>query len=100
MCGLDNKEKAAFLEEQIRHVLDTSQYHTLKFRTNGSRPENLSNQDGATVDLRIFAQSRDKKAVQYENFFRPVSDNIMQAYPGANFAVDARQSLPKPYLED
>lgn len=34
-----------------------------------------------------------------KNFFRPVSDTIMQSYPGATFAVDIRQSAPKPYYE-
>lgn len=26
-------------------------------------------------------------------------DNIMQSYPGATFALDVRQALPKPYFE-
>jgi hypothetical protein len=80
-------------------MLDESQYHTLVFRTNGSCPSNPDSQDSATVDLRIFAQSRDEKALETANFFRPCTDNIMQSYPGATFAVDARQAVPKPYYE-
>ncbi|KAL2826259.1 DUF1446-domain-containing protein [Aspergillus cavernicola] len=99
LCGLDIAEKAALLERQIRHLLDESQYHTLKFRVNGSCSSNPSNQDAATVDLRIFAQSRSEEALSQANFFRPCTDTIMQSYPGATFAVDARQASPRPYYE-
>lgn len=99
LCGLDIEEKAALLERQVRHGLDESRYHCLKFRANGRCPENPQNQDAATVDLRIFAQSRDESALSVDNFFRPVTDTIMQSYPGATFAVDARQASPKPYYE-
>lgn len=99
LCGLDIEEKARLLEEQVRASLDESQYHCLKFRINGRCPDNPYTQDAATVDLRIFAQSKDRSALSRENFFRPVTDNIMQSYPGATFAVDARQAEPKPYYE-
>ena len=98
-CGLDIEEKAALLERQIRHHLDETRYHTLKFRINGSCPSNPSNQDAATVDLRIFAQSKDESALSAANFLRPCTDVIMESYPGATFAVDSRQALPKPYYE-
>lgn len=97
--ALDIREKAAMVEAQIRAMLDTKKYHTLKFRTNGACPENPTNQDSATVDFRIFAQSRDETALQVANFLRPCTDVIMQSYPGATFAVDTRQAVPKPYYE-
>lgn len=99
LCGLDIEEKAALLERQVRHLLDETQYHTLKFHTNGSCPSNPSNQNAATVDLRIFAQARSEQALSLENFFRPCTDIIMQSYPGATFAVDARQAAAKSYYE-
>jgi hypothetical protein len=49
--------------------------------------------------VRIFAQSRSEEALSQANFFRPCTDTIMQSYPGATFAVDARQAAPKPYYE-
>ncbi|KAG4441945.1 hypothetical protein IFR05_002564 [Cadophora sp. M221] len=98
-CGLDIEEKAALLERQVRHHLDESRYHTLKFRINGRCPSNPSNQDAATVDFRIFAQSKDADALSLDNFLRPCTDVTMQTYPGATFAVDSRQALPKPYYE-
>ncbi|KAJ5417034.1 uncharacterized protein N7487_000584 [Penicillium crustosum] len=99
LCGLDIEEKAALLEKQVRHLLDESLYHTLVFRTSGSCASDPSSQDAATVDVRIFAQSRSESALATEKFFRPCTDTIMQSYPGATFAVDARQGVPKPYYE-
>ncbi|PIG82324.1 putative duf1446 domain-containing protein [Aspergillus arachidicola] len=99
LCGLDITEKAKLLEKQIRQLLDESKYHTLVFRTTGSCPSNPSSQDAATVDVRIFAQSRDEEALSLSNFLRPCTDTIMQSYPGATFAVDSRQALAKPYYE-
>lgn len=99
LCGLDIKEKAAMAEKQVRDMLDVNKFHTLKFRTNGSCPDDPTTQDSATVDLRIFVQSRDEEALQPSNFLRPCTDIIMQSYPGATFAVDTRQAVPKPYYE-
>ncbi|KAK5686811.1 hypothetical protein LTR17_026819 [Elasticomyces elasticus] len=99
LCGLDIEEKGAMLEAQIRKMLDVRRYHTLKFRTNGSCPQDPTNQDSATVDFRIFAQSTDRSALDVRNFLRPCTDCIMQSYPGATFAVDTRQASPKPYYE-
>lgn len=99
LCGLDIDQKAALLERQVRHLLVESQYHTLKFRVNGSCPSDPSSQDAATVDLRIFAQSKTEESLSLAKFFRPCTDTIMQSYPGATFAVDARQAAPKPYYE-
>ncbi|KAM0330101.1 hypothetical protein ACHAQA_004273 [Verticillium albo-atrum] len=99
LVGLDIEEKAQMVETQVRALLDESKFHCLKFRTNGRCPEDPKNQDAATVDLRIFAQARKEEDLAMGKFFRPVSDIIMQSYPGATFGVDARQALPKPYYE-
>ncbi|KAB5513277.1 hypothetical protein GE09DRAFT_1046994 [Coniochaeta sp. 2T2.1] len=99
ICGLDVEEKAAMVERQIRHLLDESRYHCLKFRVHGRCPDNPSNQAAATVDLRIFAQARDESALSPSSFVRPIYDTIMQSYPGATFAIDARQALPRVYYE-
>ncbi|KAM0145679.1 hypothetical protein ACHAQE_011137 [Botrytis cinerea] len=98
-CGLDIQEKAAMPERQVRHHLDVSKFSTLKFRVNGACPFDPKNQDSATVDFRIFAQSKDESALSLENFLRPCTDIIMETYPGATFAVDSRQALLKPFYE-
>lgn len=87
------------LERQIRAVLDETKYHTLRFRLNGRCPDDPKNQDAATADLRIFAQARDVADLSPDRFLRQIIDNIMQSYPGATFALDARQGIPKPYYE-
>ncbi|KAK1540961.1 hypothetical protein CPAR01_06950 [Colletotrichum paranaense] len=99
LCGLDINEKAALFERQLRHVLDVKSFSCLKFSTNGSCPENPTNQDAATVDLRIFAQARDQAALSPLKFLKPIVDNIMQSYPGATFHLDTRQAIPKEYHE-
>ncbi|KAK1976264.1 hypothetical protein LZ30DRAFT_603827 [Colletotrichum cereale] len=99
LCGLDIQEKAALFERQLRHVLDEESFSCLKFRTNGSCPENPVNQDAATVDLRIFAQARDEGVLSPLKFLKPIVDNIMQSYPGATFHLDTRQAFPKEYYE-
>lgn len=76
-----------------------SKFSTLKFTTNGSCPENPSNQNAATVDLRIFAQSQDEESLSPLKFLKPIVDNIMQAYPGATFHMDTRQAFPREFYE-
>lgn len=97
--GLDVEEKAHMLEVQLRDVLDVAKFHCLKVRINGRPPLDARTQDSATCDIRIFAQARREEDLAYEKFLRPIMDNIMAAYPGAQFACDTRQGLPKSYQE-
>lgn len=97
--GLDIEEKAALLEKQLRAILDTKSMSLLKFTTTGCCAPDPASQDAATIDFRIFAQSRDESALSPDNFLRPCFNIVMSTYPGATFATDARQALPKSYLE-
>jgi hypothetical protein len=97
--GLDIEEKARMLEVQLLSLLPVDKYHCFEVRTNGRPPVNPRTQDSATCDIRIFAQARNEEDLAYEKFLRPILDNIMAAYPGAQFAVDTPQGLPKPYYE-
>ncbi|KAF1817469.1 DUF1446-domain-containing protein [Eremomyces bilateralis CBS 781.70] len=99
LCGLDIEEKARMLERQVRASLDESKYHCLKFRVSGRCPVDPKNQDAATVDLRIFAQARNEADLATAKFLRPITNTVMQSYPGATFGVDSRQAIPKPYYE-
>lgn len=100
-CGLDIPEKARMLEAQVRHLLKPHihRFSKLEFTLNGSAAENASNQNAATVDLRVFAQARSEADLAPEKFLRPIIDPIMQSYPGATFHLDFRQGLPKPIFE-
>lgn len=87
------------LEAQLRSLLPIPAYHTFVVRTNGRPPLDPRTQDSATCDIRIFAQAKNVEDLSYEKFLRPIIDNIMAAYPGAQFACDTRQGEPKPYQE-
>ncbi|KAK6227381.1 hypothetical protein QIS74_00936 [Colletotrichum tabaci] len=99
LCGLDIEEKAQLLEKQLRSALDESRYHCLKFQTHGRCPDDPQSQASATVDFRIFAQAKEEDDLSRERFLEPITNNIMQGYPGATFAMDTRLALPKPYCE-
>jgi hypothetical protein len=71
----------------------------LKFTTSGVASTNPNSQDEATLDVRIFAQAPTELALSPAKFLRPCWNIVMMTYPGATFAVDARQGVPKPYLE-
>jgi hypothetical protein len=60
LTGLDVKEKAEMIEKQTRGSMGDYQkdFQVLKFTTTGSVPPNPKSLDEATVDFRIFAQSR------------------------------------------
>jgi hypothetical protein len=97
--GLDIDEKATMLEEQVRHEIDTSNFRVLEFTRHGTAAENPRNQNEATVDFRIFAQSSDLATVMPSKFCGPIMGLIMSCYPGGTFHLDYRQSLPKPFFE-
>jgi hypothetical protein len=103
LVGLDVKEKAEMLEAQIRERLDEvtglDKFHCLVFTCYGSVAEDAKNQASATVDFRVFAQSRDENAISHKKFFRPCIDVLNITYPAATFHLDNRQSIPKVYYE-
>lgn len=99
LVGLDIEEKAKMLEEQVRHALDMSKFRVLDFTLIGSALENPRNQNEATVDCRIFAQTRNVNDIMPNKFAKPIMDLIMCSYPGATFHLDFRQALPKPFFE-
>jgi hypothetical protein len=111
LTGLDIKEKAEMVERQTIESMGhyRKDFHTLKFTVTGSVPENPKNQDEATVDLRIFAQTRNSDLVSAgehkgvapdtPSFAKCCIENCLQGYPGATPAMDMRQGVGKPYLE-
>lgn len=100
LTGLDIAEKAKMLEEQLRFCLgDTSKFSKLVFTTTGACPINPESQDAATVDFRIFAQSRTLETVSPARFLKPCLNMVMSAYPGATFGMEQRHGFPKPYFE-
>ncbi|CAK7218226.1 hypothetical protein SCUCBS95973_003413 [Sporothrix curviconia] len=105
LCGLDIEEKCRFTEEQIRAELGPEmlkKFTLLKFMQNGSSVIDARNQDVATVDFRIFAQSKDRELLNMRNpdgFFRRSMTCFLQGCPGGSLGNDMRQAEGKPYYE-
>lgn len=101
LVGLDIDAKARMLESQVRQLLApySSRFTSLNFAVLGSSPDNPKNQDSATVTVRILAQALQAADLSPNRFLRPITDNIMQGYPGATFNLDLRQGFPKPVFE-
>jgi hypothetical protein len=103
--GLDIEEKCKFTEDQIKYELGEEtlkKFTTLKFMQNGSSVSDAANQDVATVDFRIFAQSKDRELLSMRNkngFFRRSMVTFLQSCPGASLGNDMRQAEGKPYYE-
>lgn len=77
-------------------------FTTLKFMQNGSSLSSARNQDVATVDFRIFAQTKDRDLLRMRNpdgFFRRSMTTFLQSCPGASLGNDMRLAEGKPYYE-
>ena len=105
LVGLHIEEKCRWIEEQVQYELGEEllkKFTLLKFMQNGSSPIDARNQDVATVDFRIFAQSRDRELLNMRNpkgFFRISMVNFLMSCPGASLGNDVRQAEGKPYYE-
>ena len=105
LCGLDIDEKCKMAEDQIRYELGEERlkrFTCLKFMRNGDSPIDARNQDIATVDFRIFAQSKDRELLNMRNpdgFFRISMVNFLMSCPGASLGNDMRQAEGKPFYE-
>lgn len=87
LVGLDIEEKAKWTEEQILEAIGEERlkkFSMLKFHVNGSSPIDAPNQDVATVDFRIFAQSPDRDLLSMRNpygFFRLCMVTFLEGVP-------------------
>jgi hypothetical protein len=76
----------------------------LKFQLVGYCQEDPRNQDVATVNFRIFAQTKDRSlmvrdGVSVPGFNRWCLENFLQSCPGATLENDMRQSAGKEFFE-
>ncbi|KAF2840323.1 DUF1446-domain-containing protein [Patellaria atrata CBS 101060] len=106
LCGIDLEAKAEWVERQIRYSAGDAakELSCFKFSLNGYCPDNPRNQDVATVDFRIFVQTKNKKLVSkatldVPGFNRWCMDNGLQGCPGWTLGNDQRQSEGKIYYE-
>lgn len=104
--GLDLEQKAEWTEKQVRASMgkNVERFSCLKFTLNGYCPEDPRNQDVATVDFRVFAQTKDRSLVvkdtmEVPGFNRWCLENFLQSAPGATIENDIRQSAGKEFFE-
>lgn len=84
-----------------------AKFSCLNFTIAGKVPDDPQSQDEATVDLRIFAQSRDPDILSASSivdsdrgsFARFCIENLLQGYPGSTMAPDMRQAIGRPFFE-
>ncbi|KAG9256721.1 uncharacterized protein F5Z01DRAFT_485301 [Emericellopsis atlantica] len=106
IVGLDLEEKAEWTERQVRYSIGDAikDLTCLKFSLNGYSQENPRNQEVATVDLRVFVQTKkkalvDKFTLDVPGFNRWCMENFLQSCPGASLDNDQRQSEGKEFFE-
>lgn len=109
LTGLDIHEKAAMVERQTRALMGdyVKKFSCLKFMIAGDVPSNPETQEQATVDMRIFAQTRDPDILSGNNFVdsdrgsfaRFCIENLLQGYPGSTMAPDMRTAIGRPFFE-
>ncbi|KAF2403244.1 DUF1446-domain-containing protein [Trichodelitschia bisporula] len=109
LTGLDIAEKAAQIERQVKALMGEhlSKFTCLKFQVAGTAAADPQSQDEATVDLRIFAQTRDPDILSAGalvdsdrgSFARFCIQNLLQGYPGSTMATDMRNAVGKLFFE-
>ncbi|KIH89893.1 hypothetical protein SPBR_00350 [Sporothrix brasiliensis 5110] len=109
LTGLDIEEKAAMIERQTKARMGAylDKFSCLKFMMAGAVPADPATQDEATVDLRIFAQTRDPDLLAGSSFVdsdrgsfaRFCIENLLQSYPGGTMAPDMRTAIGRPFFE-
>ncbi|KAL2752011.1 hypothetical protein ACRALDRAFT_1052947 [Sodiomyces alcalophilus JCM 7366] len=109
LTGLDIAEKAAMVERQTKALMGEhiNRFSCLKFQVAGAVPENPQSQEEATVDMRIFAQTRDPDLLSGNafvdsdrgSFARFCIENLLQGYPGSTMAPDMRTAIGRPFFE-
>ncbi|CAK7243459.1 MAG: hypothetical protein STHCBS139747_004984 [Sporothrix thermara] len=109
LTGLDIPEKITMIERQTKARMGAylDKFSCLKFMVAGHVPQDPASQDEATVDLRIFAQTRDPELLAGSSFVdsdrgsfaRFCIENLLQSYPGGTMAPDMRTAIGRPFFE-
>ncbi|KAJ3962340.1 hypothetical protein N0V92_000912 [Colletotrichum tropicale] len=109
LTGLDIEEKAAMVERQTKALMGDhiNKFSCLRFMVAGAVPSDPQSQEEATVDMRIFAQTRDPDLLSGNNFVdsdrgsfaRFCIENLLQGYPGSTMAPDMRTAIGRPFFE-
>lgn len=97
--GLDVAAKVAMMRKQLEYAFKDNNFSKLSIEQYGSQVENPSTQQAGTVQLRVFAQARQKKDIDSPRFKTPIYALRMQSYPGYHMGLDFRTMEPKAFME-
>jgi hypothetical protein len=86
---------------------EIKKFSCLKFMIAGEVPADPQSQDEATVDCRIFCQTKDDDLLAGSSFVdsdrgsfaRFCIENLLQSYPGGTMAPDMRTAIGRPFFE-
>lgn len=123
IVGLDLEQKFEWTKKQVLYSMgeNVNRFSCLKFTLNGYSPQDPENQDVATANVRVFAQTKDRSLVvkdtlEVPGFNRWCLENFLQSCPvsrtnrldpskmlltdqGATIENDIRQSAGKEFFE-
>lgn len=103
MVGIDIPDKMRLLESQLRHAFGKARLAKLAHwdvTAYGYSEDNPRNQNAATVDVRLIAQSKNADDLSETNFLWPALNMNMHTYPAATFHTDLRTAVPKAVSTD
>jgi hypothetical protein len=106
LCGLDLEQKVEWTKRQVLYSMgeNAKRFSCLEFQLVGTAQPDPQDQNLATAELRIFAQTKDKSLVVKDSmdtpgFQRWCMENFLQSCPGATVENDLRQSAGKEFYE-
>ncbi|KIW79019.1 hypothetical protein Z517_08859 [Fonsecaea pedrosoi CBS 271.37] len=97
--GLDVEAKVAMMRQQLDHILKGNKFSRFSVEQYGSQVDNPRSQQGGTVQLRVFAQARNKADIEAPSFKISIYALRMQSYPGYHMNLDFRTMDPRPFME-
>lgn len=97
--GLDVQAKALMMKRQLEHVFEKNEFSKLSIELYGTEASNPDTQQAGTVQLRVFAQARQRSQIDARSFKTPIYALRMQSYPGYHMNLDFRTMDPKPFME-
>jgi hypothetical protein len=92
IVGLDLEQKFEWTKKQVLYSMgeNVNRFSCLKFTLNGYSKQDPENQDIATADIRVFAQTKDRSLVvkdtmEVPGFNRWCLENFLQSCPVSGF---------------
>ncbi|KAF2671945.1 DUF1446-domain-containing protein [Microthyrium microscopicum] len=106
LCGLDIEQKAEWTKKQVLYSMgeNAKKFSVLDFQIVGYSQPDPENQNFATAEYRVFAQTKERSLVvkdtmEIPGFNRWCLENFLQSCPGATIENDLRQSAGKEFFE-